>query len=421
MNKPVVVLLFTLIALGLNTTAQENDGLVTDFTTEGGTPLVTRGDYVLRDTVLVQYRGDAEEVIIPGDLGITGIGAEVFERANIRAVVIPEGVTMLGSRVFNDCYSLRSVTLPRSLLKIGEEAFFQCRIDSIYLPAELINIGDRAFAGCRNLTAIQVDGANRVFAERDGVLFNKTFTRLIRYPEGKPGSSYTVPEGVTVIGEGAFYRTNLESVTLPGSLTSIGDEAFSWSYNISSINLPAGLNSIGHSVFFWCRDFSAVRVDGANRFFAERDGVLFNKTFTELIVYPGGRTGSNYNVPEGVTLIRDGAFAYCYNLHSINLPPGLTAIGDGAFSGCYYLRSISLPESLTSIGNEAFAWCSSLNSITVLPLRPPMLKGVLHGDWWSWDHSDTVIYVPPAAYSGYRNAEGWKDYANWLRPIGSDL
>jgi hypothetical protein len=68
-----IVLLFTWAALCLNIAAQE--GLVTDFTTEGGTPLVTRGDYVLRGTVLVQYRGNAEAVIIPEDLGITEIGA----------------------------------------------------------------------------------------------------------------------------------------------------------------------------------------------------------------------------------------------------------------------------------------------------------------------------------------------------------
>jgi hypothetical protein len=293
--------------------AQEGNGLVTDFTTEGGAPLVTKGEYLLRGTTLVQYQGKAAEVIIPADLGITEIGDEVFYRSGIRSVAIPEGVKKLGVQSFSDCYHLETITLPRSLVEIGRDAFSYC--------------GD--------LIAIRVDGANRAYADREGVLFTKSFTELIVYPAGKPGSSYGIPAGVTAIGDGAF----------------------SGSENLSSIILPASLTVIG-----------------------------------------------------------ERAFAMCRSLNSIALPASLTAIGNSAFSYCSSLNSIALPASLTTIGDYAFSGCSSLKSITVSAPKPPVLTGSL---WSAWSAPPAVIYVPAAALDAYKNEAGWKIYADRIQAAGN--
>jgi hypothetical protein len=176
-------------------------------------------------------------------------------------------------------------------------------------------------------------------------------------------------------------------------------------------------------------------VDNANRVFVARDGALFNKAFTELIMYPAGKTGSSYAVPEGVTRIGNNAFSGCGSLTSVtlpacltsnvdnsysvistltnvSLPAGLTSIGDWAFSVCESLTSVTLPAGLTSIGDYAFSWCGRLASVTLPALTPPALGGSL----WYWGES-TVIYVPAAAVDAYKNAAGWKDYANKIQAI----
>jgi hypothetical protein len=331
MKKRLTVLLFTLAALCAGVAAQQT-GLATDFTTEEGSPLVTRGDYVLRGTTLVQYQGKADEVIIPADLGITEIGEAAFGRATLRSVTIPQGVTKLGPRVFIDCYNLESVTLPQSLTELGEYAFFYCSsLVSVNLPASLTSIGGNAFIGCRSLT---------------------------------------------------------------------------------TITLPAGLTSVGNYAFSGCSGLTAIQVDQANPAYAGRDGVLFNKAFTELIIYPPKKTGTGYAVPAGVTTISGSAFSGCSGLTTITLPAGLTSIGNSAFSGCSGLTTITLPANLTTIGENAFSDCNRLVSITIPAPEPPALN---EGLWYSWVTPPTVIYVPAAAVDAYKNAAGWKDYADRIQ------
>jgi hypothetical protein len=147
----------------------------------------------------------------------------------------------------------------------------------------------------------------------------------------------------------------------------IGQEAF-FHCPVDSIRLPAELISIGDSAFASCDNLTAIQVDGANRVFADQDGVLFNKALTELIVYP--RASS--------------------------------------------LTTITLPNGLISIGNRAFDDCSGLNSITVLATQPPLLNGSL----WRWGEPPALIYVPSASLNLYKNAEGWKeDYADRIQAV----
>ena len=140
---------------------------------------------------------------------------------------IPNSVTGIGKGAFEGCSGLTGVTIPDGVTSIGVYAFWYCHgLTGVTIPASVTSIGEAAFSYCSSLTSIKVDSGNTAYKDINGVLFNKAGTLLHTYPTGKTGS-YTIPNGVTSIGECAFYFcVGLTSVTIPSSVTSIGFEAF---------------------------------------------------------------------------------------------------------------------------------------------------------------------------------------------------
>ena len=155
------------------------------------------------------------------------------------------GVNNIGDWAFNDCQSLTNVTIPDSVTSIGEGAFYDCTsLTSAMIPSSVTNIGQEAFAGC-TLTAITVDATNSFYSSVGGVLFEKSQTTLVEYPGGLAGS-YTIPDSVTSIGEGAFFAcTSLTSAMIPSSVTNIGQEAFAGCTAFTSVTIPDSVTSIG--------------------------------------------------------------------------------------------------------------------------------------------------------------------------------
>ncbi|MDR2758371.1 MAG: leucine-rich repeat domain-containing protein, partial [Spirochaetaceae bacterium] len=150
---------------------------------------------------------------------------------------------------------------------------------------------------------------------------------------------------------------------------------------------------------------------GANKDYASKDGVLFNKAFTELVAYPAGKQSASYTAPPTVSGIEAWAFSGCGKLSSISLSAKLSSIGDGAFWRCGGLSSLSLPEGLTSIGGGAFAGCPSLASVTLLAQNPPKLGGDVVFPY------DTRILVPATSLDAYKRAPGWEDYGEQLEAM----
>ena len=174
-------------------------------------------------------------------------------RSDITSVVIEPGVTSIGSQAFYECSNLTSITIPSGLTSIGEQAFGNCTgLTSITIPSSVTSIGVNVFYNCTGLTDITVDSNNSSFCSESGVLFNKDKTTLIYYPLGKNDSSYTIPDGVTVIEQYAFYcNSKLTSVTIPSGVTSIGEMAFRECSGLTNVIVPSSVTSIEYNAF-WC-------------------------------------------------------------------------------------------------------------------------------------------------------------------------
>jgi hypothetical protein len=282
---------------------------------------------------------------IEGDaVTITGCDKKASGELIIAAIIEGNPVTSIGGQAFFECTSLTSITIPDGVTSIGESAFLDCT----------------------NLTMIEVGAENVNYTDVNGVLFNKEKTVLHTYPAGKTGDNYTIPDGVTSIGDFAFFEcTNLTSITIPDGVTSIGDFAFQKCTSLTSITIPDGVTSIGEGAFLDCTSLTTIEVGAENVNYADVNGVLFNKEKTVLHTYPAGKTGDNYVIANSVTSIGKGAFFGCSSLTSISIPDSVITIGGYAFYNCTSLTSITIPDSVTSIGEGAFSNCTSLTSITI--------------------------------------------------------
>ena len=150
----------------------------------------------------------------------------------------------------------------------------------------------------------------------------------------------TLPSSLTSIGENTFSGcTGLTSVTLPSSLTSIGPSAFSSCTGLKSVTLPDKVTYIGPQAFLGCSGLTNFTVEVGNPAYTSTSGVLFNKAQTTLLNYPAGKKG-DYSIPNSVTSIGYAAFTWCTGLTSVTLPSSITSIAGNAFEGCTGLTSI---------------------------------------------------------------------------------
>ena len=276
-------------------------------------------------------------------------------------------VTDIGYRAFYDCTGLTSVTIPNSVKNIDYLAFQNCvSLTSVTIPNSVTNIGGTAFADCQKLTEIKVDGDNSTYTSENGVLLSKGRDILICCPIGKTGP-YTIPESVKNIGNYAFLGcSGLTSVTIPNSVTSIGADAF---YECSSLTKAefASVESLCKMEFVNYSSnplttYANLYINGE-----EVTEVSIPNTITSIGDYTfyGCSSLTSVTIPNSVKSIGENAFGFCYNLTSINIPDSVTSIGDYTFYGCSSLTSVTIPDSVTSIGDYTFYGCSSLTSVTI--------------------------------------------------------
>ena len=190
----------------------------------------------------------------------------------------------------------------------------------------------------------------------------------IHYPaiSPDPSGSVAIPatlggKPVTSVGDYSFafdywdwdHGNNFTNVTIPSSVTYIGDMAFYNCSNLADVNIPTGVTSIGSSAFYGCRGLTSVTI---------HDSVT---SIGDSAFYGcSGLTGT-LAIPNSVTSIGNSVFRGCSSLASVIIPDSVTSIGYSAFYGCGGLTSVIIPGSVTSIGDSVFSCCSGLTNITV--------------------------------------------------------
>ena len=182
-------------------------------------------------------------------------------------------------------------------------------------------------------------------------------------------TSITIPNSVTSVGNFAFQSCiSLINVTIGNSVTSIGVDAFQYCTNLTSVTIPSSVTSIGPYAFAFCTSLTAIAVDSQNLSYSSVDGVLFDKNQTTLIACPGGKAG-DYTIPSSVTSIQDfEGFLWCFSLTSVTIPNGVTDIGYDPFYDCSSLTNVNIGTGVTNMNiRGAFQSCPSLTTITVDP------------------------------------------------------
>jgi hypothetical protein len=188
----------------------------------------------------------------------------------------------------------------------------------------------------------------------------------------------TVPDSVTNIGDSAFsFCTSLTNVTIGNSVTSIGELAFGNCYSVASFTIPKSVVDIGRWAFSVCSTLTEITVDPQNAFYSSVDGVLFDKSQTTLIQFPGGKA-ETYTIPTSVTSIENVAFASC-NLTGVIIPNSVTNIGDDVFQYCTKLTTAVVPKSVVSIGVNMFTFCFSLTNVIIEEGVPYIADGMFEG------------------------------------------
>lgn len=251
------------------------------------------------------YCKSLEEVSFGKNVSV--IGDEAFrECSSLKTIDIPDTVTEMDNFIFYMCTSLESVEIPESLETIGGYNFSGCvNMKSFNIPATLKDIGDAPFLGCMGLEEITVDEKNPSYTVNDGVLYSKDGEILYFYPPAKSETSFTVPDGVKIIYDAAFFQcTNLVEVIFPDGLLSIGGGAFDFCTSLDYVTFPESVTNIMSTAFADCSSLKTVTFTGAD----------------------------NQDGGEGDALtIGDHAFFVCENLKEVVLPSRTASIGEYAF------------------------------------------------------------------------------------------
>lgn len=239
------------------------------------------------------------------------------------------------------------------------------------------SIQANAFRYCSGLTTLTIGNSVTTIGEEvcEGC---KTLTSL------------TLGNSITSIGKEAFKGCGLASITIPNSVKNIGNGVFSMCKGLTSIMIPNSVTNIGSRVFSDCSALTSIIVDKQNSVYDSREGcnAIINSSSNELVA------GCKKTI----------------------IPNSVRRIGVGAFYECTGLTSIMIPNNITAIGESAFEGCSSLTSVICKAQTPPSFGFCSFGYYSNTDdysiYYNATLYVPIGTVNAYKNADGWKNFAN---------
>ena len=333
--------------------------------------------------------------VISFDGEVTLIGQEAFKSsASLNSIIIPVSVIEIGYAAFSNCTYLNNIHLPNSITKMANSVFWGCTsLTSITFPESVTEIGNSLFSGCTSLKEVyitdlakwcNIDFLNSntnplYFGAKlylNGLLVENLVIpdgveKIYRYAFGGCSSitSVTIPDSVTEIGELAFYKCPLTAVIIPNSVNEIGNQVFQDCTSLKSADISSGMTKISPSLFQGCSSLEIV------------------------------------NIPDSVKKICGHAFSGCSSLNEIIIPEGVSEIWMWAFNGCTSLTSVIIPSSVTSVESYAFDGCSSLTTAYIKNTTPPSAGNIFNYN------TINKIYVPADSVEDYKSADGWDFYA----------
>ena len=317
------------------------------------------------------YDGDSGEVLIP----LTWKG---------------QPVTAIGDEAFYNCSGLTSITIPDSVASIGDGAFYNCSgLTSVTIGNGVTSIGDLAFRGCSGLTSIFVNKENGKYMVKNNCLIDASTATLVL---GCQTSVIPTDGSVTSIGNDAFSGcSGLTDITIPDSVTSIGGSAFFNCDGLKSVTIPDSVTYVGSDAFGSCDSLVYNKYDNAY--------YLGNATNKYVVLVKATSTSvTSCTINGNCKIVAQLAFSFCNELTSIFVEEGngkyivknnclidtstatlilgcqtsvipvdgsITNIGSYAFYNCSKLTSITIPDSVTSIGSFSFSYCRGLTSVTI--------------------------------------------------------
>ncbi|HEY1662896.1 MAG TPA: leucine-rich repeat protein [Verrucomicrobiae bacterium] len=260
-----------------------------------------------------------------------------------------------------------NITIPDTIngLPVVDISFFNSSdsFTNITIPQSVTNIASGSFSRA-SLVSIIVDNQNAYYSSSNGFLFDKHQAVLIEAPPAGVTGSYIIPTNVVNIGESAFsICTELTGITIPQSVTNIGNYAFEDS-GLTNVVIGDGVLNIGSGAFESCPNMVAITVNDGNLYYSSSNGVLFDQPQLTLIQAPARFAGS-FAIPAGVTSISASAFSECRSLTGITVPDSVTNIGSDAFSGCIGLTNLTMGANVMTIGDSAFDDCSGLINLAI--------------------------------------------------------
>lgn len=328
-----------------------------------------------------------EKVVISD--GVTNIGENAFFWCDkITSVTIPSSVKSIGMGAFENCKALTSITIPDGVESIGMDAFVNCEaLTSVNIPGSVKSIGNGAFSGCYIYAEDGIEKGLEKVIIQDGVeiIGKEAFSGC------KKLTDVTIPDSVTSIGDNAFQNTGLydlydytgwdvcyignhliaanQSISgmctvKPGTKT-IAGRAFDSCRNLESIIIPDSVVSIGNHAFFSCSSLKSIMIPknvtsiGDEVFYNCFDLASINVDSDNLAYCSEGGVLYNKEKTEIIRYPKEKSGAF------FAIPDGVTSISVGAFADCANLISVTIPDSVVSIGDSAFSECSSLINVTI--------------------------------------------------------
>ena len=325
-----------------------------------------------------------------------------FSHTNLISIYLPFNTKKIEAQAFFFSEKLENISIPDDCRSIGWESFSACGLISVNIPRNVSFIDKLAFNRCYKLVSINVDSENRWYASIDGMLCDKKQETLIYYP-----------------------AAGKKIINIPNTVKEINEYAFQISIYQEKLNIPSETVTIPYGIFKFLSGLSFIDVDVNSACFTSIDGVLYDKSVSELIACP--RLKDEITIPDGIQTISPFAFYSCQNLRVINMPNSITMLGEAGFWGCNSLTDINfsdnitfiddnafwectsltsmlLPKSIAGIGDNAFTGCTNLTKIYINREEPPFIEKRT----FYRTNGELVIYVPKGCKERYKNSETWR-------------